>query len=185
MGGHLLIYCTFVDERGVNIWMKPASPCLAPSPALSPRSRVADLKGRTEIGCCGFRLPLVQQQFPEACQCIPSIAAASHQYESTLKCILDLVPPAAFRRAPLPRVDRSGIKSPEAPVAQLDRALPSEGKGQRFESPRARQSTILREGFLPFTITASRRTWNLRSETAHFIAEARPFAGRPHVAVHP
>ena len=27
----------------------------------------------------------------------------------------------------------------DAPVAQLDRALPSEGKGQRFESPRARQ----------------------------------------------
>jgi hypothetical protein len=27
-----------------------------------------------------------------------------------------------------------------APVAQLDRALPSEGKGQRFESPRARHS---------------------------------------------
>jgi hypothetical protein len=28
-----------------------------------------------------------------------------------------------------------------APVAQLDRALPSEGKGQRFESSRARQKT--------------------------------------------
>jgi hypothetical protein len=27
----------------------------------------------------------------------------------------------------------------EAPVARLDRALPSEGKGQRFESPWARQ----------------------------------------------
>ena len=26
-----------------------------------------------------------------------------------------------------------------AAIAQLDRALPSEGKGQRFESPRARQ----------------------------------------------
>jgi hypothetical protein len=28
----------------------------------------------------------------------------------------------------------------EAPVAQLDRALPSEGKGHKFESCRARQS---------------------------------------------
>ena len=27
-----------------------------------------------------------------------------------------------------------------APVAQLDRALPSEGRGQRFESSRVRQS---------------------------------------------
>src|ERR1700722_12372025 len=31
---------------------------------------------------------------------------------------------------------------PHAPVAQLDRALPSEGKGQRFESPRARHSHL-------------------------------------------
>jgi hypothetical protein len=30
----------------------------------------------------------------------------------------------------------------QAPVAQLDRALPSEGKGQRFESPRARQISM-------------------------------------------
>ena len=29
---------------------------------------------------------------------------------------------------------------PVAPVAQLDRALPSEGRGQRFESSRVRQS---------------------------------------------
>ena len=27
---------------------------------------------------------------------------------------------------------------PDAPVAQLDRALPSEGRGQRFESSRVR-----------------------------------------------
>ena len=30
------------------------------------------------------------------------------------------------------------LRRRKAPVAQLDRALPSEGKGQRFESPRAR-----------------------------------------------
>ncbi len=29
--------------------------------------------------------------------------------------------------------------NPSAPVAQLDRALPSEGRGQRFESSRVRQ----------------------------------------------
>src|SRR5271165_5089351 len=33
----------------------------------------------------------------------------------------------------------SSLAAVDAPVAQLDRALPSEGKGQRFESPRARQ----------------------------------------------
>ena len=32
------------------------------------------------------------------------------------------------------------IASHEAPVAQLDRVLPSEGRGHRFESCRARQS---------------------------------------------
>ena len=40
----------------------------------------------------------------------------------------DVAAPAAFRYFTV-----------VAPVAQLDRALPSEGKGQRFESPRARQ----------------------------------------------
>src|SRR6516165_7543261 len=40
----------------------------------------------------------------------------------------------------LPGSLRSGNETRQAPVAQLDRALPSEGKGQRFESPRARQS---------------------------------------------
>jgi hypothetical protein len=32
------------------------------------------------------------------------------------------------------------LPTAQAPVAQLDRALPSEGKGQRFESPRARHN---------------------------------------------
>jgi hypothetical protein len=44
----------------------------------------------------------------------------------------------AFAQRPLPRVRRSGIESRQAPVAQLDRALPSEGKGRVFESRRAR-----------------------------------------------
>src|SRR6185436_11441750 len=32
---------------------------------------------------------------------------------------------------------------PDAPVAQLDRALPSEGKGREFESRRVRQLSLL------------------------------------------
>jgi hypothetical protein len=32
--------------------------------------------------------------------------------------------------------------NPDAPVAQLDRALPSEGKGHTFESCRVRQQDI-------------------------------------------
>ncbi len=31
---------------------------------------------------------------------------------------------------------------PDAPLAQLDRALPSEGRGQRFESSRVRQTSL-------------------------------------------
>ena len=46
------------------------------------------------------------------------------------------------KQGPLPLADVSSIEDLPAPVAQLDRALPSEGKGQRFESPRARQFTI-------------------------------------------
>jgi hypothetical protein len=142
MGGHLLIYCTFVDERGVNIWMKPASPCLAPSPPpASPLGREAGLqtlKGGRKSAVADFRLQPVQRQFPEACQRVPSIATPRISARAPLNASKTWFRPAAFRRAPLPRVDRSGIKSREAPVAQLDRALPSEGKGQRFESPRAR-----------------------------------------------
>ncbi len=40
---------------------------------------------------------------------------------------------------PLPLVRVSSIEGLHAPVAQLDRALPSEGKGRTFESSRARQ----------------------------------------------
>jgi hypothetical protein len=55
---------------------------------------------------------------------------------------------ASLRAAPRPgnahcRLRRHPLFKPQscviAPVAQLDRALPSEGKGQRFESSRARQ----------------------------------------------
>lgn len=41
---------------------------------------------------------------------------------------------------------RQAIFLRDAPVAQLDRALPSEGRGQRFESSRARQLAIRRPG---------------------------------------
>ena len=36
----------------------------------------------------------------------------------------------------------NGYSAAKAPVAQLDRALPSEGRGQRFESSRVRQDTL-------------------------------------------
>jgi hypothetical protein len=42
-----------------------------------------------------------------------------------------------------------------APVAQLDRALPSEGRGQGFESLRARQIIPIKSAFL----TALEREW--------------------------
>ena len=35
---------------------------------------------------------------------------------------------------------RNSMDRKQAPVAQLDRALPSEGRGQRFKSSRVRQS---------------------------------------------
>ena len=40
--------------------------------------------------------------------------------------------------AALATTDQTRYKAREAPVAQLDRALPSEGRGQRFESSRVR-----------------------------------------------
>lgn len=46
---------------------------------------------------------------------------------------------AALNVRPLPLAGVSSIKNTRAPVAQLDRALPSEGKGRTFESSRARQ----------------------------------------------
>src|SRR6476660_4534214 len=42
------------------------------------------------------------------------------------------------KQGPLPLADVSSIEDLRAPVAQLDRALPSEGKGRTFESSRAR-----------------------------------------------
>src|SRR5580692_5139999 len=53
---------------------------------------------------------------------------------------------------PLRHAGRSAIEAGEAPVAQLDRALPSEGKGQKFESSRARHdfNDLDRKQFSPF-----------------------------------
>src|SRR6476660_8934542 len=42
------------------------------------------------------------------------------------------------KQGPLPLADVSSIEDLRAPVAQLDRALPSEGRGRTFESSRAR-----------------------------------------------
>ena len=47
------------------------------------------------------------------------------------------------KQGPLPLADVSSIEDLRAPVAQLDRALPSEGKGRTFESSRARQLSRL------------------------------------------
>ena len=44
--------------------------------------------------------------------------------------------------SPLPRKAQSAKSTPNAPVAQLDRALPSEGKGHTFESCRVRQQSL-------------------------------------------
>ena len=47
-----------------------------------------------------------------------------------------------------------GYGERKAPVAQLDRALPSEGRGQKFESSRARQ-------FLPHFCVRSAAAFSL------------------------
>jgi hypothetical protein len=61
----------------------------------------------------------------------------------------------------------------KAPVAQLDRALPSEGKGQKFESSRARQKikclgdlSALRKSLLA---TTQQPTFRLVGDPALFI----------------
>lgn len=56
-------------------------------------------------------------------------------------CPLKLVPASAKKPwlAGSPAGSFSGSSIPKAPVAQLDRALPSEGRGHRFESCRVRQ----------------------------------------------
>src|SRR5580698_3971541 len=46
------------------------------------------------------------------------------------------------KRRTLPERRGFAINTSHAPVAQLDRALPSEGKGQRFESSRARHFRV-------------------------------------------
>jgi hypothetical protein len=46
---------------------------------------------------------------------------------------------APFSARPLPISGQSAKSGLNAPVAQLDRALPSEGKGHTFESCRVRQ----------------------------------------------
>ena len=50
---------------------------------------------------------------------------------------------------------RAAIPPPNAPVAQLDRALPSEGRGHRFESCRVRQASQI---LTPRAWTAQKRS---------------------------
>ena len=56
--------------------------------------------------------------------------------------------PADTRGRPLPTSGQSAKWCPYAPVAQLDRALPSEGKGHTFESCRVRQSSLILSDFM-------------------------------------
>src|SRR5579885_1089569 len=67
------------------------------------------------------------------------------------------------RPAALPVRRNSSISGPKAPVAQLDRALPSEGKGRTFESSRARHR---RKG-----ITITRPEESTHADLATFLAE--------------
>ncbi len=89
--------------------------------------------------------------------------------------------------------DCSLIQVRAAPVAQLDRALPSEGRGHRFESCRVRQSPrrkrpptrshglpfpvqaacdAVRLSFVPYRLRHCRHTW-ARRERAHPISARR------------
>src|SRR5882672_12239221 len=61
----------------------------------------------------------------------------------------EIAPIRPFRRPNQPRLGRcpppaNRLNEPHAPVAQLDRALPSEGKGHTFESCRVRQLRRIR-----------------------------------------
>jgi hypothetical protein len=58
------------------------------------------------------------------------------------------------KSGPLPLGGVSSIEGLRAPVAQLDRALPSEGKGRTFESSRARHRLVPRS---PRFVSASLR----------------------------
>ena len=112
----------------------------------------------------------------------PNAAAARrHRIRIGNVCSVIALPPLPIRRgddsnAPFCRPPLG--PTDEAPVAQLDRALPSEGKGHTFESCRARHLVLISErqdGLLPLASTAfSRRsllplirmTWSSTSTTS-------------------
>src|SRR5205085_7424227 len=64
--------------------------------------------------------------------------------------------------------------SRDAPVAQLDRVLPSEGRGHRFESCRVRQKILSRSSFL--YCPARRRIFvtNIESLTPPALEQSEP-----------
>src|SRR5262249_55635808 len=126
------MYCTFVDERGVNT-NRPASPCLAPVDG-----KIEPKPGRTKNRDCGLRSRRrCNRRLSSGPPTLPvdaaALASTSRHRKMTSLGSCGLTPDAR-----LLRVRGSGIESREAPVAQLDRALPSEGRGHRFESCRAR-----------------------------------------------
>jgi hypothetical protein len=129
------MYCAFVDERGVNIYPRPlASPLWTGKSSRdlgrTQESAITDW-GRGEGATDGFQKPA---HAPGRCRSSGINTQAPPDGTFGLQ--------RASARRPLPRVRRSGIESREAPVAQLDRALPSEGRGHRFESCRARHKAV-------------------------------------------
>ena len=81
---------------------------------------------------------------------------------------MDFAAEAGYASAPCPGAS-SGLR---APVAQLDRVLPSEGRGRTFESSRARQT---------IQWVRSLRTWPVLF-CAHPVAEPRPRCDRAGVS---
>src|SRR6185312_3828463 len=91
----------------------------------------------------------------------------------------EIVPISARGRA-LPIAGQSAKSSFAAPVAQLDRALPSEGKGHTFESCRVRQlSQQLSTLFAVFQFRPVRRmsAQPVRATFRHCLTHVVPLAG--------
>src|SRR5258708_25891242 len=132
------MYCTFVDERGVNTDPRPPASPLWTGKSSRNLGRTEPKPWGTPNRDCGLGSRRgVQPTASRSPPTLPVDAASSGiNTQAPPNAIFALRRASALR--PLPRVRLSGIESREAPVAQLDRALPSERRGHRFESFRAR-----------------------------------------------
>ena len=91
--------------------------------------------------------------------------------------------------ARLDAVRGRAVSSPPryAPVAQLDRVLPSEGRGQRFESSRARHFQTVHTGHMVYTCTgakglgagSARPSWWSRNPSLSVVFALLPQAASP------